>query len=280
MQKISSVVALSLVAAGAAAALVVNHAVSDGANTESPTPSHFDEGADIDERLLALEAAVSEERQARQLLEEELLALYAEIDRLEIGGGRAASDADIIRNEPGSQARNTFGAVRLTEGSTVEEDAQEARRTAMIEAGLSPARADYIQKRESEMRFEMMQAYYEARNSGERIDPITMNPEALLRADIGDADYEKYLEANGRSTTVDVANVMASSPAERAGLQPGDQIVGYDGERVFSTSDLMQRTMAPGSGDVVVDVVRDGVQMQVVLPRGPIGVETGRIRRR
>ena len=229
---------------------------------------------------LALEAAVSEERQARQLLEEELLALYAEIDRLETGGGRAASDADIIRNEPGSQARNTFGAVRLTEGSTVEEDAQEARRTAMIEAGLSPARADYIQKRESEMRFEMMQAYYEARNSGERIDPITMNPEALLRADIGDADYEKYLEANGRSTTVDVANVMASSPAERAGLQPGDQIVGYDGERVFSTSDLMQRTMAPGSGDVVVDVVRDGVQMQVVLPRGPIGVETGRIRRR
>lgn len=280
MQRISSVVALSLVAAGAAAALVVNHAVSDGANTETSVPSHFDEGADIDERLLALEAAVSEERQARQLLEEELLALYAEIDRLETGAGRAASDADIIRNEPGSQARNTFGAVRLTEGSTVEEDAQDARRTAMIEAGLSPARADYIQKRESEMRFEMMQAYYEARNSGERIDPITMNPEALLRADIGDADYEKYLQANGRSTAVDVANVMASSPAERAGLQPGDQIVGYDGERVFSTSDLMQRTMAPGSGDVVVDVVRDGVQMQVVLPRGPIGVETGRIRRR
>ena len=62
--------------------------------------------------------------------------------------------------------------------------------------------------------------------------------------------------------------------------QPGDQIVSYDGERVFSTSDLMQRTMAPGSGDVVVDVVRDGVQMQVVLPRGPIGVESGRIRRR
>ena len=73
---------------------------------------------------------------------------------------------------------------------------------------------------------------------------------------------------------------MASSPAERAGLQPGDQIVGYDGDRVFSTSDLMQRTMSPGSGDVVVDVVRDGVQMQVVLPRGPIGVETGRFRRR
>ena len=281
MQRFSSVVALSLVAAGAAAALVVNHAVSNDAGNGSVRPrAILIAGADIDERLLALEAAVSEERKARQLLEEELLVLYAEIDRLENAGGSAQRETDLLRNEPASQASSSFGAVRLTEGSTVEEDAQEARRTAMIEAGLSPARADYIQKRESEMRFEMMQAYYDARNSGERIDPVTMNPEALLRADIGDADYEKYLQANGRPTSVDVSSVMASSPAERAGLQSGDQIVGYDGERVFSTSDLMQRTMSPGTGDVVVDVIRDGVQMQVVLPRGPIGVETGRIRRR
>ena len=73
---------------------------------------------------------------------------------------------------------------------------------------------------------------------------------------------------------------MAASPAERAGLQPGDQIVSYDGERVFSTFELMQHTMASGDGDVVVDVLRNGATMQIVLPRGPIGVEIGRFRGR
>ena len=130
------------------------------------------------------------------------------------------------------------------------------------------------------MRFETMQAIYEARSSGERVDRFAMSPDAMLRADIGDADYEKYLQANDRPTSVNISSVMAASPAERAGLQPGDQIVSYDGERVFSTSELMQHTMASGDGDVVVDVLRNGAPMQIVLPRGPIGVEIGRFRGR
>jgi hypothetical protein len=35
-----------------------------------------------------------------------------------------------------------------------------------------------------------------------------------------------------------------------------------------------------GEGTVVVDVLRDGAPMQIVLPRGPIGVEIGRGRGR
>jgi predicted metalloprotease with PDZ domain len=152
----------------------------------------------------------------------------------------------------------------------------------MIEAGMTPDRADYILRRESEMRFEQMQAIYEARNSGEPLDPLnrSFNADAMLREEIGDAEYELYLQANNRSTSVGISNVMASSPGERAGLQAGDEIVGYDGQRVFSTSELMQHTMAGGDGNVVVDVMRDGTAMQIVLPRGPIGVEIGRFRGR
>jgi hypothetical protein len=107
-----------------------------------------------------------------------------------------------------------------------------------------------------------------------------MNPDAMLREEIGDSDYEKYLEAQGRPTSVGVASVMASSPADRAGLQSGDEIVGYDGKRVFSSYELMQQTMTAGDGNVVVDVVRDGAPLQIVVPRGPIGVEIGRFRGR
>lgn len=278
MQKVSSAIVLSLIAGAAAAVLIIYNIPSSDATATTEVGNYFDDGAAIAERVAALENAVSEERQARQLLEEELLVLYAEIERLEGANERGATDEtrDSVR-----QARATTQAVsmsQLQEGS--QGGKQSDRRNAMIAAGLSPDRADHILRRESEMRFEMMQAYYDARKSGESFDRFSMSPDALLRADIGDADYEKYLQANGRPTTVGVAGVMAASPAERAGLQAGDEIVGYDGNRVFSTSDLMQRTMAAGEGDVVVDVVRDGSPMQVVLPRGPIGVETGRFRGR
>ncbi|MGI9222119.1 MAG: PDZ domain-containing protein [Woeseiaceae bacterium] len=278
MQKVSSAIVLSLIAGAAAAVLIIYNIPPSDATATTEVGNHFDDGAAIEERIAALENAVSEERQARQLLEEELLVLYAEIDRLENANDRGAADET---RDSARQARATTQAMsvsQLREGSQGAE--QPDRRNAMIAAGLSPERADHILRRESEMRFEMMQAYYDARNSGESFDRFSMSPDAMLRADIGDADYEKYLQANGRPTTVGVAGVMTASPAERAGLQPGDEIVGYDGDRVFSTSDLMQRTMAAGEGDVVVDVVRDGAPMQVVLPRGPIGVETGRFRSR
>lgn len=279
MQKVSSVVVLSLIAVGAAAALLVHTAASDPeTETAGVVANLFDNEAAIDERLLALEAAVSEERQARQLLEDELMELYAHIDRLE--GERQALDVAQIGNLPAGSIAQRVDAIALQESSDTDADA--SRRDAMLAAGLSPQRVEHILRRESEMRFEMLQAYYDAQKSGEPMSrsAFGFGPDAMLREDIGDSDYEKYLQANGRPTSVEVGSVMAASPAERAGLQPGDEIVGYDGQRVFTTSELMQRTMSDGDGDVVVDVVRNGSQMQIVLPRGPIGIEQRRFRGR
>jgi predicted metalloprotease with PDZ domain len=116
-------------------------------------------------------------------------------------------------------------------------NSNDGRRDDLIDARLAAARADWILQRESELRFESMQARFEARNSD---NPLTwtdasLNPESMLRAEIGDAEYEMYLQANNRPTSVNISSVMASSPAENAGLRPGDEIVSYDGRRVFST---------------------------------------------
>jgi hypothetical protein len=44
--------------------------------------------------------------------------------------------------------------------------------------------------------------------------------------------------------------------------------------------ELTQQTMQGEPGEsVVVDIVRDGAPMQIVLPRGPIGVATRRFSR-
>ena len=100
-----------------------------------------------------------------------------------------------------------------------------------------------------------------------------------LREELGDADYERYLEANNRSTSISISSVIDSSPAQAAGLRSGDEIVRYDGERVFSMTDLTQQAIdgLPGQ-NVAVDIVRNGVPMQVVMPRGPIGISGGRRR--
>ena len=124
-----------------------------------------------------------------------------------------------------------------------------------------------------------MQARFEARISGEPIDPFDpqIDPRTMLRDELGDPQYERYLEANNRPTSIAINSILESSPAQAAGLMPGDRIVSYDGQRVFNVGDLNRQTVQGTPGEnVVVDIVRDGTPMQVVLPRGPLGVMAGR----
>ena len=235
---------------------------------------YFDQSAATDERIRALEIAVAGERNARQLLEDELQILYAEIGRVnerqsEISARDEQQIADArqfeLRRQESLQQRATQpGDFRLNR---------------LIEFGFSPERADWIIKLESELQMEVMQARFDARRSGEPFDPFDpgLNPNTALRAEMGDTEYESYLRANGRQTSISIATVLESSPGQRAGLQPGDQIVSYGGTRVFDVSDLNRQTMLGEPGEsVVVDFMRDGVLMQVVMPRGPVGVSTSR----
>ena len=232
---------------------------------------YFDQSAALDERVNALEAAVAEERNARQLLEEELQILYAEIESLseqrEQQGEQRAADAVATRER----------IVELRQ----QRDARDAQSetTRLVDAGFAPDRAEWILQRESQLQMEAMQARFDARRSGEPADPYdaAFNPGAALRAEIGDLEYEQYLRANNRPTSVPIRGVLESSPGQAAGLQRGDTIVSYGGTRVFDVGDLNRQTMTGQAGEsVIVDIVRDGVPMQVVLPRGPIGVTTGR----
>ena len=145
----------------------------------------------------------------------------------------------------------------------------------LTENGFTPERADWLIKRDSALEMEALQARYEAQAAGESLDSMDprLSPSWMLRAEIGDDEYERYRSAIGLPTTVEVTDIFESSPAQQAGLRPGDRIVSYNGTRVFDTGELYRHTMGsePG-GTVVVDIVRDGVPMQVVLPSGPMGV--------
>lgn len=251
-----------------------HRSASDGLSTEGP-PTGFRPSAPVEERIAALERAVADERLARQLLQEEVFYLTGELERLSAPGlpgpPRMEESADSRSAGTDSDRRAEWRARNSAEG----------RKERLIEAGFLPAQADWIMRREQELQMEALQARFDAEKSGEPVDWMANRTMASdsLRAELGDADYERYLEASGRSTNVSVSSVIESSPAQSAGLQPGDEIVRYDGERVFSMTDLTRQTMVGAPGEtVVVDILRDGNLMQVALPRGPVGITGGRRR--
>ncbi|MCH8867399.1 MAG: PDZ domain-containing protein [Proteobacteria bacterium] len=279
MKKVYAVAAVSLAAGIVAAAIVLSATEPEPLRVANDIAStYFDQSAATDERIRALEVAVDEERQVRQLLEDELLVLIAEVERLSKASEarEASEDVQTIRLIDESRAAEFF---RQSRGDRSDEE----RANALVEAGFTLARAEWILQRESELRVKSMQARFDAQRTGDMQAMFAAGnlAESTLREELGDAQYVQYLEANNRPTAVDVGLVLPSSAGHRAGLQSGDQIVSYDGQRVFSYSDLNNQTFSGEPGQsVVVDILRDGMPMQIVMPRGPIGVESRRFVRR
>lgn len=260
-----------------AGGFAVARLVAPGPDTASPPPATdaaepwFDSTRTTAERLEELERAVSEERQARLLLEEELLVLRDTVDALAPPGEREmllAATADVEDRVPDDPRRGRRGG----------RDSTELRIERLESAGFSPARAAWIVERESQRQFDMLKARHEVERGGDiqAYRDAAASYEQNFREELGDADYERYLEGTGRSTAVDVSSVMDASPARAAGLRPGDRILSYAGQRVYNMGDLNRLTLEGRAGEVVyVEIERDGMPMQIALPRGPVGITGG-----
>ncbi|NNF40434.1 MAG: hypothetical protein HKN64_03575 [Woeseiaceae bacterium] len=225
----------------------------------------------LEARLAGLEKALVDERNARNILEEELQVLAAEVERLDPPALRAITEA------PAGQSRAERQGDRRPprDFASMVRNYQERRRKAMVDGGFTDDEARRVLSQESRAQYQAMQAAHEATRRGETVDPSSdmTGPQALLRAELGDDDYARYLEAQGQPTAIEVTQVLEDSAGRLAGLQSGDRIVGYAGERVFHVEDLRKLTLQGNLGeDVVIDIERDGVRMQLSVPRGPVGI--------
>lgn len=227
------------------------------------------------ERLVALERALADEAAEREALESRVVELATELEALRRGEPRTAVAERDAAAEPAGA-----GEARRPERGNGPRGPGPRQVERLIAAGFSPDRAEWIDRRTQELQMQALQAQYEARRDGRPLEPATaFTGERTLRTELGEADYEHYLEAVGRPTSVSVQGLLASSPAERAGLQGGDEIVSYDGTRVFDMRELNALTLEGKAGEsVVVGVRRDGQMLQLVLPRGPIGIFGGGFR--
>jgi len=257
----------------------------DGIGADVPSA----ERGSLEARLGELETELSLERFERQALADELAELRASVEAMP-AGAPANLDLNNIReqietlrdpNNPNNpmaeRIRERFpnGVPQSPEEFEAYQRQQQIDR--YVAAGLTPDRAQWIMNRENELEMEVLQARYEAtQNDASQQEIANINASSMLRKELGDTDYAKYLEGQGRPASINVREVLTNSPAQTAGLQAGDEIVSYNGQRVFDMNELTALTYETQPGtSVAMQVVRDGQTMQVVVESGPIGVSGG-----
>jgi len=268
MKKIIVAIGISLIVGFAAASWMETTILSPASQETGQAVAGvaaFDTAAPVEERIRLLEQVVMEEREARYWLEEEVFVLREELER--------RNEVPVDVDQPSVSAREASRAEFRSRRFGASSTGRQVDR--LVEAGFPLSQAEWIVNRESELQMERLQARYEAMRGDEGTRFVSSGLDSELRAGLGEADFERYLTATGRSTAVGIGGVIPNSPAQQAGLRPGDQIVRYDGERVFSMMDMAGHIMQnPSEGNVIVDIERDGVPMQLVIPRGPLGVSS------
>lgn len=235
-------------------------AASQTASAAAPTaPVSTPAAADAALRgaLAALRTAVDGGRRERAVLIARLDGLDDELTRLRRQLRRGGSAA------PAVSERGTLTGERL------------------LEAGFSAADAEYLSQRWGERAMELMYLRDQARREGwlnsarYREQRRAIRDRYALDEELGDEDYERFLYASGAPNRVEVVGVFAASPAEAAGLRPGDVILSYGETVVRNGGELRSATEAdePGAPTPLL-VDRNGSRLVMELPRGPIGVRT------
>lgn len=236
---------------------------------------------------------------AREKLAAEVAALRAELAALALGRGLGSEGADARDSAALPPRAEAAGGPEEDEGRRAgprargreRGDRREGRgaepvfdESRVIEAGLSADDATRLRERHDRAQLELLalrdQAVREGVDGSPELRQATRNVELELRKDLGDELYDFMLFGAGRANRVLVRDVFRGSAAEAAGVQPGDVIVSYGGQRVFSPRELRGLTTRGQRGQPTsMQVQRGGQLLDLSLPAGPIGAPVRRARR-
>ena len=170
------------------------------------------------------------------------------------------------------------GSIDTTQSSITEPDPLE-QRSRLLDAGFTPYTVDEIESIRNQMQLQRLDLRDRATREG-WIDTEQFReamrelvPGIQLRQSLGDDDYDRLLIAQGRNNRVQIDSVIGQSAAAQAGLETGDVLYSYAGERIFTVRDLQSQTTA-GQRDesVPVQVIRQGDVVDLYISRGPMGV--------
>jgi len=217
-----------------------------------------------------------------QQLTEVLESLIQTLDK-EIGERRALEEQlDEVRSTVTELQQQLVARIDDDASQDRQEQTAETFEDRLLAAGFTLQQIETIRSRHAEVQVRWAELDDQARREGwidtprylEEINKLTTGTNSN-RNNLSDDDYDRYLHASGQDNRVVVGEVFQTSAAEQAGIQSGDVILSYGNERVFSLEQLNNLRSGGESGSpVVVDIVRNGLPMQVTIPRGPMGSQT------
>jgi membrane-associated protease RseP (regulator of RpoE activity) len=228
--------------------------------------------------IASLRAQLEEERRARESLEARVAALEAALgERGREAAGAADASALGARPAPAvapsPEPAGGRGAAARGPGTPWFDEGR------LLAAGLSEREASDLRRLYEEVALERLYVRDQAAREGWARERVAEANAALdqrlaaVRDDYGEEAYDWMLYAADQSNRVAVQAVLGDSPAASAGIEAGDVLLRYDGERVFSASELVRATMAGRQGESVdVEVMRGGELRRTTVPRGPLGV--------
>lgn len=154
---------------------------------------------------------------------------------------------------------------------------------ALEAAGWGPAEIDRIRERWEQ--YELAKLDVENQRARKvpgwkKLGGLSFQIEAEARQDLGDEAYEAMRFATNQPNRVVVEEVLEISPAAEAGFLPGDELISYGGQRVFTPGAVQFLTTAGERGAwAEVWILRGGEQLRLLVPRGPLGARLKSVRR-
>ena len=215
-----------------------------------------------------------------QVLENKIQLLTERIEELE-----QLADVEVEMDE-----KKQAGALAIQSPSTVDTPVSSLNPAMttdnLVRAGINEELAADIVRRRNEIDMKILELRDVASregylNTGRYTRELNKlrEQDISLRDEIGDEYYDNYLYASGQSNRVKVASVMMGSPAESSGINKGDLILNYDNRRIFNWNELQGATSGGERGEYVnVTVLRNGQQLNLWIPRGPLGIRLGTVR--
>lgn len=218
-------------------------------------------------KLAELSQKLQQEILARETLQKDVETLRQKLATLSPQHAQAAIDTQKTSAPPADAIH------RSTEDAWFNQQA-------LIDSGMEQAAAEQLKTRFEEMELEKLylrdQAVREGWSGGKRYREERQKLEAKsesIKQELGEDAYDAYLFASGKSNRVAVQSVLSGSAAGNAGMISGDQVIRYDGERIYNWRDLRTATT---QGDltetIAVQILRDNKQMEFYVQRGPLGI--------
>lgn len=233
----------------------------------SGAPAQTDDSGSLAE----IRQQMNQERLAREQIRTRLEALQVRVEELEQTRDENPGKTTTVDPNP---RRKTVSAVKTSV-------------QALIEAGISEERAIWLQERLDEN--ELQQLYLRDRATREgwmntsryhKENQQYQNAVTKLREQVDDDVYDRLLYTLGRANRVVIKDIMQNSVAGEYGLQSGDNIIEYDGQRIFSSPELGSLVTQGGAGIMTLVRVKRGDEfLDIYLPRGPLGIRMSATRR-